>query len=239
MRKFLLLIMSLFVIAAPLAVTGSASADDYIIDTTTSTAPTTSAANVGRGHTIRVAVNAHGSKVLARTSTLWQSGHRVYDWSPKPGLYKVKSVIRYQIKTTTEKEVWVPDADCAEFSYDDFDGCAEDVYGNWDYRVVDTFGAAKSVTRYSYARVHADETPGCVSRAEWGAARAGMGMTRVHTMFGTSGSHYMGSTYNSHRDEWREYNACAGFGGDLMMNFDNYSHGSGMHLYSKSRSTSY
>ena len=184
MKKILLALMALLVIGTPLAIAGPATA-------ATSSAPTTSAANVARGHSIRVVVNAHGSKVLSRTSTLWQNGHRVYDWSPKPGLYKVKSEIRYQIKTTTEKNVWVPAGYCADYSrdgydhnddgdfadyYDDtpYDACADGEYGDWDYRTVTKLSTAKSVTRYNYVRVHTDETPGCVSHAEYRAVKDGM-----------------------------------------------------------------
>src|SRR5687768_15487039 len=80
----------------------------------TSSAPTTSVDNVAKGRTIKVHVNSHGSKVLKRVSTLWKDGKRISDWSPKPGAYKVKSLIKYQKRITTETETWVPWSDCAE-----------------------------------------------------------------------------------------------------------------------------
>ncbi len=202
MKKVLLALMALLVIGAPLAIAGPASA-------ASSTAPTTSTPMVARGHSIHVNVNAHGSKVVSRTSTLWQNGHRVYDWSPKPGLYKVKSVIRYQTKTTTQKDIWVPDEHC----YGDYDengdwdpnlDCEDDGYS--DYRTATTLGATKSVTRYNYARVHTDETPGCVSHAEFRAVKDGMAQAAVHRMFGTSG-HV--TNYGSMGTD-REYRTCTG-----------------------------
>jgi hypothetical protein len=232
MRKLLLGLMALLVVGTTLAIAGPASA-------ATSPAPTTSTPTVARGHSIRVLVNAHGSKVLSRTSTLWQNGHRVYDWSPKPGLYRTKSVIRYQIRTTTTKDVWVPADYCNDYSYEGYDACAEGAEGGWDTATIVKLGAARSVTRWTYARVHPDESPGCVSRTEWAAARVGMTMTRIHSMFGTSGTHSSGYSTNSHVDVNRDYRACASFGGDLSINFDNYSNGSGMRLYDKTRYTSW
>ena len=102
MKKFVLALMGLVIVVGPIvAITAPANAATI---STSSTAPTMYAPNVARGKTIPVRINAHGSKVLSRSNTLWQNGHRVYDWSPKPGLYKVKSVIRYQIKKTTTTE---------------------------------------------------------------------------------------------------------------------------------------
>ena len=253
MRKFILALMGLVVIMSPLALTTPASAS-------TSSAPTMYAPNVARGKTIPVYINAHGSKVLSRANTLWQNGRRIYDWSPRPGLYKVKSVIRYQIKTTTTEDVWIPDADCesqsyglqgydhnADGDYDDvelgeysqgpYDACAPGEYGYWDVRDVATYSTTKSVTRYDYARVHTDETPGCVSGAEWSAATRGKTMSWVHSMFGTSGTFESGWQGGGDRDVWRNYRACASFGGELSINFDNYSSRySGMRLYTKYRS---
>jgi hypothetical protein len=201
MKKFLLALMALLVIASPLAIAGPASA-------ATTTAPTTSAPSVARGHTIKVAVNAHGSKVLSRTSTLWQNGHRIYDWSPKPGLYKVKSVLRYQTKTTTTTDdlVWTPYEDCEDYSYDGYDACAEDEIGYWDNKVVTTLSAARSITRYNYSRVYADETPGCVSYSEFKAVKNGMTQARVHSIFGTTGK----VTYSGSGGTGREYKTCTG-----------------------------
>ena len=176
------------------------------VQAATSTAPTVSTPMVPRGHTIKVYVDTHDSKVLSRASSLWQSGHRVYDWSPKPGLYKVKSVIKYQIETSTENEVWVPASYCADYSYEGYDGCAAGEYGYYDYQTVTTLSSAKWVTRYTYARVDTDETPGCVSYTEFQAVKKGMTQASVHSIFGTTG--HVTNTGSGGTD--REYRTCTG-----------------------------
>lgn len=217
MRKFLLGLVAVATIASPMAlVAAPASA-------ATSDPPTMSAPNVARGKTIQVKLNPRGSRVLNHVKTLWDGGRRVNDWSPKPGLYKVRSVITYQLKTTTRRDVWVPDVNCADYSsegyddngdgdYDDewdqapYDACAEYEYGYWDTRTTTKFGAKRKVTRYDYARVLADETPGCVSRTEFRAVKDGMTQARVHSIFGTAGRvEHIGSG-----GVGREYNTCTG-----------------------------
>jgi hypothetical protein len=179
MRKFLLALLGLAVVAVPIvAITAPANA----ASTSTSTAPTMYAPNVARGHTIPVRINAHGSKVLSRSNTLWKSGHRVYDWSPKPGLYKVKSVIRYQTKTTTRTTV--VDPDCLSYDYTEQE-CRDMAWTTT--KSTSKYNRSRLVTRYDYARVALDETPGCVSGAEFNAVRNGMTQAKVHSIFGTRG----------------------------------------------------
>jgi hypothetical protein len=180
MRKFLLTLVGLAGIIAPLAFVAPANA--ATTSSTYSSAPTIYAPNVARGKTIPITINAHGSKVLSRSNTLWQNGHRVYDWSPKPGLYKVKSVIRYQIKKTTT--TWTSDPQCLDDGWSD-EQCRDWWEGTEDKAV--TYLASRLVTRYDYARVAADETPGCVSGAEFNLIKNGMSQSRVHSIFGTSG----------------------------------------------------
>jgi hypothetical protein len=182
-------------------------------------------ADVARGKTIKVRLYAGGSKVLRRVNTLWQDGRRVYDWSPRPGLYKVRSVISYQLVTSTDQDVWIPDSDCATYSqagydanydgdYDDYEyneyppynACAPHEHGYWDWRTTTTVGAKKKVTRYNSVRVHADETPGCVSHAEFVAVKDGMTQARVHNIFGTTGV----IESRGSMGVGREYETCAG-----------------------------
>src|SRR3954449_9442187 len=86
--------------------------------TTSSTgAPTMAAYNVARGRTIPVYINNHGSKIVAKSSTLSRAGHRVTDWSPAPGTYKVTSQIKYRSDITTRTRTWHADVEC---------------YGDWD-----------------------------------------------------------------------------------------------------------
>lgn len=207
MRKFILgLLATLVVGTATVLVTAPAEA----ASSTTTKAPTTWADNVARGRTVRVGVDNHGSKVLARTSTLWQGRHRVNDWSPKPGAYKVRSVLTYQTKTTTKTRYWVPD----EYCYGDYDedgywddtlGCED--YGYWDWKTTTKLNPGKRrITRINTVRVAKDETPGCVSRSEFRAVKDGMSQAKVHGIFGTTGwvesAGSMGTT--------REYETCAG-----------------------------
>ena len=203
MKRLLLGAVAILAVGLPL----SALAGPTYADTTSSTAaPTTSAPGVAKGRSIKVYVSNHGSKVLSRASTLWKDGKRVFDWSPKPGAYKVKSVIKFQKRITTEKNVWVPDWDCADYSYDGYDACAEDEYGYWDWETATTLGAKQTVTRWNNTRVYADETPGCVSTAEYRAVQDGMTMTKVHGIFGTAGR----VTNSGSGGVGREYATCTG-----------------------------
>jgi hypothetical protein len=125
LRRLLLAVLA--VIATPLALTaGSAQA------ATISPAPTTHVASVAKGGTLRVTVYPQGSMVTGRTSTLRQNGHRVYDGSPAPGLYQVKSVMPYRTKTTTERNVWVPDSNCADYSRGGYDGIGDGDYNDYN-----------------------------------------------------------------------------------------------------------
>jgi hypothetical protein len=219
-KKLLLALMGLVAVVAPVVAMAAPA------DAATTTAPTMYAPNVARGHTIPVRINAHGSKVLSRSNTLWQGNHRIYDWSPKPGLYKVKSVIRYQTKTTTGKDVWVPNPDCADYSYeyesydenvdgdyndpgdwerDAYDACAPDHWGEYEWRTTVKYNASRLVTRYDYARVALDETPGCVSAAEYRLIKNGMTPAKVHSIFGTTGHVTTGGSMVT-----REYETCEG-----------------------------
>jgi len=223
MRKLILALVGVAGLLGPLALIAPA-------DAATSSAPTMYAPNVARGKTIPVRINAHGSKIVSKSNTLWKSGHRrVYDWSPAPGLYNVKSVIRYRIKKTTSEDVWVPDAGCEGYSYehegfdengdgdyddtelgeygpDAYDACAPDQHGYWDERDATTYGPIKRVTRYDYARVHTNWTPGCVNYREFKAVKNGMTQTRVHYIFGARGRLISSGSGGS----TREYQTCEG-----------------------------
>ena len=162
-----------------------------------------------------VSANRHGSKMLSRTTTLSQNGHRVRDWSPRPGSYRTKSVIRWQPRIS----------EYAEY---------EDANGEWQYDSRTRLGQARTVTRWNTVRVAQDKYPGVVTRSEWNAVHQGMSMTRVHAIFGTSGTADGSYSYNGNRDVYREYRSASSFGGDLRINFDNYTQtGSGMRLYSR------
>ena len=172
-----------------------------------STAPTTySKRTIPRGATIKVTVNNHGSKILSRSTTLWRDGSRVYDWSPKPGTYKVKSVIRWQQVVTNEDYVWVPDEYCSDYSYDGYDACAEGGEGYYDYQTSKTLAGKYTATRYNTVTVSTNATPGCVSGTEFRAIKDGMTMSRVHYIFGTSGW----VTNRGSGGIGREYETCAG-----------------------------
>lgn len=217
MRKLLLGIVTALALALPtVAISTPAHAG-------TSKAPTVRTPNVAKGKTIKVRVNKRGSKILRRTSTLWKDGRRVHDWSPKPGSYRVKTVIRYQQKTTKWRDVWVPDRDCADYSeegYDDngdgdfddyydvepYDACAPDEIGYWDYRRTVKLSGKKKVTRWTTVKVAHDESPGCVSRSEFRAVKDGMTQAKVHGIFGTTGR----VTYRSSGGVGREYDTCTG-----------------------------
>jgi hypothetical protein len=247
---------ALAAVIAPILI--SAPANAALEEDHRSSAPTTTVTRtLARGATIRVSVNAHESKILARTTTVWLSGHRIYDWSPQPGTYTVKSIVRWQTRIFEYGDVWVPDGDCADYSTDGYDGdddgyfdgwddeypydaCAEDGQGVWDTVDRARLGAQHTTTRYNTVTISTDETPGCVSRSEWGAAKPGMTRTRVHSIFGTSGTHSDGWGSNNEIDEYRHYRSCPSFGGHLSINYDNYSHaGSGLRVYSKDRSYSW
>jgi len=203
MSKYIVVALVSAVTAIGTSMVVAAPAQAY---TESSTAPTTAVSNVARGGTIKVRVNNHGSKVLKRVSTLWKDGKRVYDWSPKPGAYKVKSIIKYQKRITTETENWVPWSDCAEYSYEGFDACAEGNYGDWETVTTTRLGSKQSVTRWNGVRVHSDETPGCVSLSEFRAVKDGMTQSRVHGIFGTRGH----VEYEGSGGVGREYRTCTG-----------------------------
>jgi len=190
MRKFILILMGLGVIMSSLALATPANA-------ATSSAPTMYAPSVARGKTIPARINAHGSKIVSKTNTLWKSGHRrVTDWSPRPGLYNVKSVIRYRIKTST----WVSDPECL-VDYSDRD-CK-----SWgEGHSTATYGSIKSVTRYDAARVSTNYTPGCVSYREFKAVKNGMTQTKVRSIFGASGKLISSGSFGTSR----EYQTCEG-----------------------------
>ena len=202
MKKLLLGVATVLATALPLI----ALAPPVHADTYSSSEPTTWVPNVAKGKTIKVHVDNRGSKILSRTSTLWQNGVRVYDWSPRPGLYNVKNVLRFQKRITTDRDVWVPDWDCAYYSDDWYDACAEGEFGYWDYETTSTLGAQQSVTRWNRVRVYADETPGCVSTTEFRAVKDGMTMAKVHGIFGTAGV----VTNRGSAGLGREYATCTG-----------------------------
>jgi hypothetical protein len=216
MRKiFSLLALALAVIVSTLALTGTANAS-------TSGAPTMHASNVAKGKRIKPVINAHGSKIIAKSSTLWKGKHRVRDWSPKPGLYKVKTVLRYKTLTSTYKDEWVPDEYCyTDGGYDDYvyneetgeyewiwvegtETCED--YGYWDTTTSSKWNKTKRVVRYDYVRVANDETPGCVSRAEFRAVKDGMTQSKVHGIFGTRGWVETSGSAGTQRN----YNTCSG-----------------------------
>ena len=68
------------------------------------------------------------------------------------------------------------------------------------------YGASRLVTRYDYARVAIDETPGCVSDAEYRLIKNGMTVTKVHSIFGTRGH----VTSSGSGGATREYVTCEG-----------------------------
>jgi hypothetical protein len=187
----------------PLASATSAHAEEI----SRSTAPTTSVPRViPRAAAIKVTVNTHGSKILSRASSLWKDGRRIYDWTPVPGTYKVKSVIRWQQVITSEDEVWQPDPWCADYSYDGYDACAEGNDGYYDYATSTTLGAISTVTRWNTVTVSTDYTPGCVTTSEFNGVKDGMTRVQVHYSFGTAGR----VTSFGSGGESREYRTCAG-----------------------------
>jgi hypothetical protein len=203
MKRLLIALTALAIPLTAFLTAAPASAEVY----DRSTAPTTTTnSTVARGGTIRVYVHKHRSKVLSRTSTLWQKGRRVHDWSPRPGTYRVKTVIRWQPRIWQSSEVWVPYENCQDWSTEDYDACAEDEYGDWVYQDTVRLGTRRATTRYNNVRVAADETPGCVSRPEFRAVRDGMTQARVHGIFGTRGR----VTYSGSGGTGREYVTCVG-----------------------------
>lgn len=217
MKKFILGAVAAAAVAAPVALAASPAS------AATSKAPSMSAPSVNKGQTIKVYINNHGSKLVSKANTLWQNGHRVSDWSPKPGTYKVKSVIKWRPKTTTQRKAWVSDRDCDSYSdpgydengdgdyndpwdYPPYDACAIGEYGHWHYSTITSYGAKRTVTRYDHARVASDESPGCVSGSEFRAIRDGMTQAKVHSIFGTSGW----VTNTGSGGTTREYTTCEG-----------------------------
>jgi hypothetical protein len=231
MKKPLMAIAALVAIATTLAVAPGAGATvpsgASIYDR--SSAPTVTTPGVAKGRTIRVYVDSNDSKVLSRTSTLYRGSKRIKDWSPVPGAYRVKTVVRYQQRVSWENEVWQPWSDCADYSeaanpgyddngdgdYDDwwdeeptdgFDACAEGQYGDYDYNYGTSLGGTRTLTRWTNVRVAADESPGCVSRAEFRQVKDGMTQAKVHRIFGTRGK----VNYSGSGGVGREYVTCAG-----------------------------
>jgi hypothetical protein len=208
MKKFALAVAAAAAVVTPLAVAG-APANAATSTTSVTGAPTMAASNVAKGRTIPVHVNSKGSKVRSKTNTLWQHGHRIRDWSPKPGTYKVKSVIKYRPVISTRIKTWHAD----EYCYGDWDengewddnlDCVDD--GWWTWKTTKTLGAKKTVTRYDYAKVAADETPGCVSGSEFRQVKDGMTQKQVARIFGTSGWVTSSGSGGTHR----EYTTCEG-----------------------------
>jgi Ni/Co efflux regulator RcnB len=202
-KKLFLGLVALAVVATPIAVAAAPASAG------TSKVPTINVPNVAKGKTIRVYTNNRGSKVVKRVNTLWKNGRRINDWSPRPGLYKVKSVITYQARTTTTTKVWIPDVYCSG----DYDENGEwdpnlqcEDYGYWDWKTTTKLGPKKRTIDYDSVRVHADETPGCVSRTEFRAVKDGMTQTRVHRIFGTTGH----VEYSGSGGVGREYETCTG-----------------------------
>lgn len=54
------------------------------------------------------------------------------------------------------------------------------------------------------------DTPGCVSRNEFGLVKKGWTKARVHRLFDTSGQQYYYSSaqYGFPAEQWREYDGC-------------------------------
>jgi hypothetical protein len=184
LRRILLALCAVLPLAGTALIASPAEArpaDTYLY--LTSSVPTVSTPMVSRGRTIRVNVYARDSRIVSRSSTLWQGRKRIYDWSPKPGYYTVRTVLRYQIQSFWEG--WDADGNYIEGA---------------------DRGALRTMTRITRATVHFDESPGCVSYAEFRAIRNGMTATRVHRIFGTSGR----LTYSGSGGTGREYRTCEG-----------------------------
>jgi hypothetical protein len=220
--------------ALALATMGTAIATAPAQAATTSDVPTTSTNNpVPRGHKIRVNVNAHGSKVVSKSSVVYSGGRRVRDMSPAPGLYTVKTTIKYQLKTTTRSRVWVPDSDCADYSYEGYDdngdgdyndyydeapydACAPGEYGYYDTRKDVTYSRTKKVVRSNRVRVQSDESPGCATFSEYRAIRKGMTQPKVQKLVGAVGHISYKFLTPDYSHITREFSICNGDSYDSM-----------------------
>ena len=73
----------------------------------------------------------------------------------------------------------------------------------------------------------------CVSRTEYQRVRPGWPKARVHNLFDVAGVRDSWSSSGGYTDEWRSYRYCGG--GDVSINYDNYSDNRrGLRVYSKS-----
>ena len=155
----------------------------------TTKAPTTgtNSSFVEPGGSMRgeVYVSDHDSVVLDRTATLWKDGRRVYDWSPtQPGVYNVKTVIRWQERIFSKVPVWKPNPGCADSG---INGCDEGYDGRWNLVSESRLGKTATVTRRNGIRMLANATPGCITRTEFGQVTKGMTLTRVRHVTGMAG----------------------------------------------------
>lgn len=161
---------------------------------------------VGRGAKITVATKTGGSKVVKNTRSLWRGKKRIRDWSPKPGRYRVKMVYQWQRRTHLSGDVWIPDTNCNDYSSTGYDACAEGEHGDWDWQHEVRLSNRRAITRWRTVTVAKDDTPGCVSRAEYRAVKDGMTMSKVRKIFGTNGK----TDYTSSYSRARTYRTCAG-----------------------------
>lgn len=198
-------ILSIGLLASLLALAGPAQAD-LSIDWRSTAPVAVTKRLVGKGVTIKVTTKTHGSKVVKTSRSLWKGKKRIRDWSPQPGRYRVKTVFQWQRRVHLSGEVWVPSSNCDDFSTNGYDACAEGEYGDWDWQNEVRLEPRRSITRWRTVTVAKDETPGCVSRAEFRAVKDGMTMSKVRSIFGTNGR----SNYTSSHSRGRTYHTCAG-----------------------------
>lgn len=198
-------ILAVGLLASLLALAGPAQAD-LTVDSRSTAPVAVTKRLVGKGATIKVTTRTGGSKVVKTSRSLWKGKKRIRDWSPQPGRYRVKTVYGWRRAVRLSGEVWVPDNNCSNYSTDNYDGCAEDEYGYWDWQREVRLDPRRSITRWNTVTVAQDETPGCVSRAEMRAVKDGMTMSKVRSIFGTNGR----SNYTSNYSRGRTYRTCAG-----------------------------
>jgi hypothetical protein len=110
-------------------------------------------------------------------------------------------VIRYKIKKTTS--VSTSDPECLDMGYTDGE-CRDQ--GWVTEKTTATYGPTRTVTRYDYASVHTNWTPGCVNYREFTAVKNGMTQSRVHGIFGARGKLVSSGSGGS----TREYQTCEG-----------------------------
>ena len=191
-------------------VTTHPSAPPAPVGASTSKAPTTETyfSLVARGDTLRgrVYVDYNDSELVARTDTLWKGDRRITGWSPtQPGIYGVKTVIRWQQQIFYKEQVWKPGPDCSSSGVD---GCAEGHDGAWINVSKSRPGKISTVTRWNSFRVLTDDTPWCATHDEF--AKVGVGMTQAqvqHIFYGDLA--HRGENLGRYNRIIRNYNACA------------------------------